>query len=81
MDAEVVGAVDGASKHEVGVAIVQAIARELDGVQAAGTRSVERVRPDPEPEGALQQQCGQSGREAVARIDWATPAAASESEP
>ena len=69
MDAEVVGAVDGAGKHEVGVAIVQAITRQLDRVQAAGTRSVERVRPDPEPEGALQQECRQSGREAVAWID------------
>ena len=55
MDEERVGAVDGAGEHPVGAAVVELVARELDGVQRAGARGVEaegacaeaqRLRPD-----------------------------------
>ena len=44
VDEQVVGAVDGSGEHEVGDAVVQPIAGQLDRVQAARTGRVERER-------------------------------------
>ena len=68
VDEQVVGAVDRAGEHHVGGAVVEPVAGELDGVEAARAGRVERERAGAEPERPLQHQRRQPGQEPVARI-------------
>lgn len=65
---EVVGAVDRARQHHVGLAVVQAIAGVLDRVQRRRARGIERECGRLQPERVPEQQRGQAGPEAVARV-------------
>ncbi len=68
MDEEIVGAIDRAGNHDIGAAIVQAVACQLDGVERRGAGRIERKGIAAQ----IQRLCGemsrQPGREAVARV-------------
>ena len=69
VDEQVVGAVHRAGEHQVGRAVVQPIAGERDGVQAAGTCGVEGEGAGAQAQRSLQHQRRQAGGESVARVD------------
>ena len=67
VDEQVIGAVDRAGQHQVGGAIVQPIAGQFDGVQAARTGGVDGERTDAQSQRTFEQQRRKARREPVAR--------------
>ena len=51
---EVVGAVHCAGQHQVGIVVMQPIARQLDCIQTAGARRIERHRADTQAKRTFQ---------------------------
>ena len=68
MDEQVVGAVHGAGEHQIGVAVVESIAGQLDRIQAARAGGIQRQCADAETQRPLEQECRKSGHEPIPGI-------------
>ena len=68
VDEEVVGTIDRTGEHQVGRAVLQAVAGELERVEGTGAGRVEGEPDAAESEGLRHQQGGETRHEAVARV-------------
>ena len=71
---QVVGALHGAREHHVGLAVVEAVAGELDGVERARAGGVEAEDACSEPQRAAQESGGPAAHEPVPRVDGGSAA-------